>query len=112
MSVFRRAFIGSLALAMGASFVAASCESGNDRSQTPPTTAAPPTTARTTRTTGPPSTNGSLAATTTMIPNEVPPGLTLREPDGSYPTGLPNDPTFFALGVWLETVVDEAKVAD
>jgi hypothetical protein len=111
MSVSRRAFIGSLALAMVASFVAASCESGNDRSQTPPTTAAPPTTARTTRTTGPPSTNGSLAATTTTIPNEVPPGVTLREPDGSYPAGLPNDPTFFALGVWLETVVDEAEVA-
>jgi hypothetical protein len=37
--------------------------------------------------------------------------VTLREPDGSYPSGLPNDPTFFALGEWLETVTDEAAVA-
>jgi hypothetical protein len=37
--------------------------------------------------------------------------VTLREPDASYPSGLPNDPTFFALGVRLETVTDEAAVA-
>jgi hypothetical protein len=37
--------------------------------------------------------------------------VTLREPDGLYPVGLPNDPTFFALGVWLETVTDEAEAA-
>ncbi len=34
----------------------------------------------------------------------------MREPDGSYPAGLPNDQTFFPLGVWLETVVDKADV--
>jgi hypothetical protein len=111
MSVSRRAVIGSLAFAIGASFVVASCESGNDQSQIPPTMHSAPTTAGTTRTTGPPSTNGSLATTTTTIPKQVPPGVTLREPDGSYPAGLPNDPAFFALGVWLETVTDEAAVA-
>jgi hypothetical protein len=37
--------------------------------------------------------------------------VTLREPDGSYSAGLPNDPTFFALGVWLQTVTDESQVA-
>ena len=31
MSVSRRAVVGSLAVAMGASFVIANCESGNDR---------------------------------------------------------------------------------
>jgi hypothetical protein len=58
----------------------------------------------------PASTDSRLAATTTTIPNELPPGVTFREPDGSYPSGLPNDPTFFGLGVWLETVTDEAAV--
>lgn len=43
--------------------------------------------------------------------SHVPAGVTLREPDGSYPVGLPNDPTFFALGVWLETVTNKAEVA-
>jgi len=96
---------------MSATFVVASCESENNQSQVPPTTVTAPTTAPVTRTTAPASTDSRLAATTTTIPNEVPPGVTLREPDGSYPSGLPNDPTFFALGVWLETVTDEASVA-
>jgi hypothetical protein len=111
MNVCSRSLIGSLAFAASASFVVANCKSDNDLSQTPPTTTPVPTTASRTRTTGPSSTDGRRAATTTTIPNEVPPGVTLREPDGSYPAGLPNDPTFFALGVWLETVVDEAEVA-
>jgi hypothetical protein len=96
---------------MSATFVVASCESENNQSQVPPITVTAPTTAPVTRTTAPASTDSRLAATTTTIPNEVPPGVTLREPDGSYPSGLPNDPTFFALGVWLETVTDEASVA-
>jgi hypothetical protein len=44
-------------------------------------------------------------------PSEAPPAVTLRDVDGSYPSGLPNDPTFFGLGVWLETVTDPAEVA-
>ena len=111
MSVFRHAAIGSLACAIGALFVVASCESDNDQSQVPPTTATAPTTARATTTTAPAPTSGRPAATTTTTPNEMPPGVTLREPDGSYPVGLPNDPTFFALGVWLETVTGKAEVA-
>jgi hypothetical protein len=43
-------------------------------------------------------------------PSEAPPAVTLRDVDGSYPSGLPNDPTFFGLGVWLETVTDPAEV--
>jgi hypothetical protein len=112
MKVSRRSAIGSLAIAASASFVVAGCESDNDQSQTVPTTAPAPTTAPRTRTTGPSSTDGRRAAsTTTTTPSEVPPGVTLREPDGSYPAGLPNDPKFFALGVWLETVTNEAEVA-
>lgn len=42
--------------------------------------------------------------------DEVPDGVTLREPDGSYPTGLPNDPGFFPLGVWLAAVSDPSDV--
>jgi hypothetical protein len=38
-------------------------------------------------------------------------GVTLREPDGTYPAGLPNDPAFFPLGVWLEPVSSPADVA-
>jgi hypothetical protein len=109
MSGFRRAFIGSLAPAMGASFVAASRESGNDRSQTPPTTAAPPTAARTTRKTGPPSTNGSLAATMTMIPNDGSAGPDIAGTRWLLPSWAPVPRTRC---VWLETVVDEAEVAD
>ncbi|HEY8524090.1 MAG TPA: hypothetical protein VIL48_03940 [Acidimicrobiales bacterium] len=37
--------------------------------------------------------------------------MRLREPDGSYPAGLPDDEAFFPLGVWFETVVDEADLA-
>jgi hypothetical protein len=40
----------------------------------------------------------------------LPGRVTLREPDGTYPNGLPNDPAFFPLGVWLETVIDPAQV--
>jgi hypothetical protein len=112
MSVFSRSAIRSLALAATAALVVASCDSDNeDRSYTPPTTAPAPTTSSTTKTTGPSSTGGRRAATPTAIPNEVPRGVTLREPDGSYPAGLPNDPMFFALGVWLETVTNVAEVA-
>jgi hypothetical protein len=50
--------------------------------------------------------------TTTADRDGQPPGVTLRPPDGSYPTGLPDDPTFFPLGVWLETVVSDDAVAD
>ena len=49
MSVSRRAVLGSLALAMGASFVIARCQSENDQSQIPPTAATTPATAPTTR---------------------------------------------------------------
>ena len=111
MSVFRRAFIGSLALAMGASLVVASCETENDRSQRSPTAATAPTTIRTTSTTTPASTNARPTPTTTTIADELPAGVTLREPDGSYPAGLPNEPAFFPIGVWLETVADESDVA-
>jgi hypothetical protein len=82
MSISRRAVVGLLALASGAAFASASCET----------------------------TNGSSVATTTTTPDDLPPGVTLREPDGSYPAGLPNDPSFFALGVWLQTVAAEAEV--
>lgn len=41
----------------------------------------------------------------------VPPVVTLRQPDGAYPAGLPNDGTFLPLGVWLETVGGPADVA-
>ena len=44
-------------------------------------------------------------------PEELPPGVALRAVDGSYPAGLPNDPAFLPIGVWLETVVDPAQVA-
>ena len=84
MRVTRRTAMGLLAVALGASLVVTTCESE-----------------------GP--SNGELATTTT-ISNELPPGVTLRQPDGAYPAGLPNDPTFFPLGVWLETVVEEAVV--
>lgn len=40
-----------------------------------------------------------------------PVGVTARPVDGSYPAGLPNDPAFFPIGVWLPTVVDPAEVA-
>jgi hypothetical protein len=109
MSASGRALIGSVALAMAASFVLANCESEKDQSETPPTTATPPMTARPT-TTPPRSESGGPAATTSAL-DQLPPGVTLREPDGSYPAGLPNDPTFFARGVWLETVSDQADVA-
>lgn len=97
-----------MALAIGVSIVAASCENENDRSSAPPTTAAPATTAQTTP---PRSANERPSATATSIPGGLPQGVALRAPDGSYPAGLPNDPTFFPLGVWLETVADEADVA-
>jgi hypothetical protein len=108
-SVSGRALIGSVALAIGASVVAASCENGSDRSQEQPTAEPPATTAWTT--TPPASENGGMGVTTTPIPDQLPQGVTLRELDGSYPAGLSNDPTFFPLGVWLETVADEADVA-
>lgn len=41
---------------------------------------------------------------------ELPQGVTLREPDGSYPAGLPNEPTFFPLGAWLQSVADETEL--
>ena len=37
--------------------------------------------------------------------------MTLRKPDGSYPTGLPNDPTFFPVGVWLAAVLGPEDTA-
>jgi hypothetical protein len=43
--------------------------------------------------------------------DDVPEAVTLREPDGAYPSGLPNDPGFFPLGVWLATVTDPSHVA-
>jgi hypothetical protein len=51
-------------------------------------------------------------AATPARTDEVPPGVTLRQPDGAYPAGLPNNRTFFPLGVWLETVVDRADVSE
>jgi hypothetical protein len=41
----------------------------------------------------------------------APAGVTWRQPDGAYPAGLPNDPDFFPLGVWLESVGSPADVA-
>ena len=52
----------------------------------------------------------SGAATPTRS-DVVPPSVTLRIPDGSYSAGLPNDRSFFPLGVWLETVVDQSDVS-
>jgi hypothetical protein len=42
---------------------------------------------------------------------DLPDGVTLRQPDGTYPAGLPNDPAFFPLGVWLEAVGGPDDVA-
>jgi hypothetical protein len=41
---------------------------------------------------------------------DVPEGVVLRGVDGAYPAGLPNDPSFFALGVWLQSVKGPADV--
>jgi hypothetical protein len=109
-SVTGRALVGSVALAVGASVVVASCTNEDDRSQAQPASEATATTARTTtipRTSG----NGGTTERTTSIPEQPPQGVILREVDGSYPAGLSNDPAFFPLGVWLETVADEADVA-
>ncbi|HEX6419757.1 MAG TPA: hypothetical protein VFZ77_14755 [Acidimicrobiales bacterium] len=44
-------------------------------------------------------------------PEDAARDVELREVDGRYPAGLPNDPAFFALGVWLETVHAPDQVA-
>jgi hypothetical protein len=36
--------------------------------------------------------------------------VTLRQPDGSYPTGLPNTPAYFPIAVWLPDVQGRADV--
>jgi len=43
-------------------------------------------------------------------PAPAPTGVTLREVEGSYPTGLPNDPAFFPLGVWLASAESASDV--
>ena len=45
-------------------------------------------------------------------PSDALPGrVTARPVDGTYPAGLPDDPGYFPVGVWLPTVVDGAQVA-
>jgi hypothetical protein len=111
MSAIGRSLIGSLLVAFCASFVVAS-ETGIDQSGVPATTAPAPMMSRTTPTMPPVPKGGSPPPTPTSSTHTVlPAGVTLREPDGSYPAGLPNDPTFFPLGVWLESVADEAQPA-
>ena len=94
---------GSRRAGVAAGCVAASCAGDDDGSQLRSTAARAPADAETTVTTP--------RASTTAVPDGLPSGVELREPDGSYPTGLPNDPTFFPIGVWLETVIDPSQVA-
>jgi hypothetical protein len=108
MRLVRRGAIGLLACAMCA-FPVVSCESGSEQSQVPAARTTTSTAPRSTATTAPRSRNERPPSPPT-IPATLPPGVTLREPDGSYPAGLPNDPSFFALGVWLETVASKADV--
>lgn len=44
-------------------------------------------------------------------PLDLPPEVSLRQPGGTYPAGLLNDPAFFPRGVWLETVSEPADIA-
>ena len=111
MIAARRARVGLLAFLVGAGLVVAGCSSDDNESQDPSTGVRAPSGAGATATTAPASAEGGTAATTTRPTQGLPSGVTLREPDGTYPTGLPNDPTFFPLGVWLETVIDETQVA-
>src|SRR5262245_47458167 len=116
MSAIRPGFIGFIALAVGASFAAAGCRSHDDQSGAPPstvlsTTAAAPLAAPEAPTTTPASRPEIRSAGPTSTPDQQPQGVRLREPDGSYPKGLSNDPGFFPIGVWLETVTDDADVA-
>src|SRR5262245_14101121 len=103
MSASRRARVGCLAFALAAAVVSANCAGDDDGSQMRSTAARAPANAKTTGTTA--------QESTTAAPGGLPSGVRLREPDGSYPTGLPNDPTFFPIGVWLETVIDASQVA-
>jgi len=41
----------------------------------------------------------------------LPGSVTSRPVDGTYPAGLPDDPDYFPVGVWLPTVVDPDQVA-
>jgi hypothetical protein len=103
MSASRRARVGCLAFAVAAGCVAVNCAGDDAGSQLRSTAARAPANAETTVTIPP--------AWTTAVPDGLPSGVKLRAPDGSYPTGLPNDPTFFPIGVWLETVIDSSQVA-
>jgi hypothetical protein len=61
---------------------------------------------------GPPDPGAQTMTAAGTDGDTLPSTVTLRHPDGSYPAGLPNDPGFFPLGVWLETVVSEEVVAE
>ena len=99
----RRAGLSCLAFVLAAGWVSANCAGDDDGSQMRSTAARAQTQADTTTT--------APHSSTTVVPDGLPSGVKLREPDGSYPTGLPNDPTFFPIGVWLETVIDPSQVA-
>jgi hypothetical protein len=103
MSASRRTRVGCLAFTLAACCVAANCAGDDDGSQMRSTAARAPANAESTVTTA--------RASTTAVPDGLPSGVELREPGGSYPTGLPNDPTSFPIGVWLETVIDSSQVA-
>jgi hypothetical protein len=102
MSAARRARVRCVAFTVAACCVAANCTGDEDGSRMRSTAARAPASGDSTTTTP-----GSTAAVTDGLPS----GVKLREPDGSYPTGLPNDPTFFPIGVWLETVINSSQVA-
>jgi hypothetical protein len=54
---------------------------------------------------------GVAASAAGCARGEVLTGVTLRGLDGGdYPAGLPNDPAFFPIGVWLEAVHDQGDV--
>jgi hypothetical protein len=90
----RRTTMSLLGLALAVSLVMTI--QGDGRSPEPEDATAPSTTSVTTQ--------------VTAVTGDLPSGVTLREPDGSYPAGLPNDPMFFPLGVWLETVLSPDDV--
>lgn len=114
---------GRLPLAIAVCVVVASCAAPGNASSQPKLESVPPiTTTTSTTTTLNPTARASSAKSAPRVPSAtptsklpamprpLPAGVTLRQPDGSYPSGLPNDARYFPIGVWLADVQGRADI--